>query len=373
MVLGKATCPSNVADCPASEKSSYVTTETIVVSTTVCPVTETTHAISTGLNYSGSNGIGESKLSPEQSITSTILSTRTATITACPSSVTNCPASEESTYVTTETIIVSTTVCPVTETAHATSTGSNYSGSNGAGESQPLSEQLTTSTILSTRTATITACPSSVTSCPASEKSTYVTTETVVVSTTVCPVTALGTIPSSVPVGEASGGADQAFTTSISTEAAGNSAYGSTSEFSGAEGQASTTLIGAEATGIPAYVSTSEVSGAAGQLSTTLIGAEAIENITYASTSSTDHGDHTTFTFNMLNASSTASSKALTSSLPLPKTEVSTSSRQKATKTATDSAISAVYTGSASPTWKLQSCRHFVLLAAVSVVLSVFY
>ncbi|KAJ5691835.1 hypothetical protein N7462_001258 [Penicillium macrosclerotiorum] len=122
----------------------------------------------------------------DQYTTSTVFSTRTATITACPSSVTDCPAREKITRTTTETILVSTTVCPVSaaETTHTVETGSAGIGSG------TDSESYTTSTIFSTRTATITACPSSVTDCPAREKTTYLTTETILVSTTVCPVTA---------------------------------------------------------------------------------------------------------------------------------------------------------------------------------------
>lgn len=117
--------------------------------------------------------------------TSTIFSTRTATITACPSSVTNCPARSKTTYLTTETIAVTTTVCPV---ADATQTTSSYIS---GGEAPTKSEELgfTTSTVFSTRTATITACPSPVTDCPARSKTAFVTTETIAVSTTVCPIT----------------------------------------------------------------------------------------------------------------------------------------------------------------------------------------
>ncbi|GAT22875.1 hypothetical protein RIB2604_01700110 [Aspergillus luchuensis] len=123
--------------------------------------------------------------------TSAVLSTRTATITACPSTLLDCPAPSRTTSVTTETIVVSTTICPVTEAAGMTRTDSvsptvTDSAANKGHGSGGL--DFTTSTVFSTRTATVTACPSSVTNCPLRSKTTYVTTETLVVSTTVCPV-----------------------------------------------------------------------------------------------------------------------------------------------------------------------------------------
>lgn len=126
-----------------------------------------------------------------QLTTSTVLSTRTATITACPTTVPNCPANSKTTFVTTETIVVSTTICPVTEAAGATQTSpaspSATGNAGGYGNGNDGSD-FTTSTVYSTRTATITACPSSVTNCPLRSKTTYLTTETLVVSTTICPV-----------------------------------------------------------------------------------------------------------------------------------------------------------------------------------------
>ncbi|PYH98490.1 hypothetical protein BO71DRAFT_438117 [Aspergillus ellipticus CBS 707.79] len=98
--------------------------------------------------------------------TSTIFSTRTATITACPSSVTNCPLRSQTTYLTTETLVVSTTMCPVTAFANNIHRA------------------------IHTRTAIRTACPSNIPYCPISARSTFATTETVVAYTTICPVTA---------------------------------------------------------------------------------------------------------------------------------------------------------------------------------------
>ncbi|GLA65755.1 hypothetical protein AtubIFM55763_004476 [Aspergillus tubingensis] len=193
-----------------------VTTETIVVSTTICPVTEAagmtrTDSVSSTVTDSAANkGHGSGGL---DFTTSTVFSTRTATVTACPSSVTNCPLKSKTTYVTTETLVVSTTVCPVadstgssgamiTDTAHppsATVAVGNSGGSMGDSD-------ITTSTILGTRIITVTAC-SSVTNCPLRSKTTYASTETLVVGTTVYSVpkntsTANGSLPSATGVSE---------------------------------------------------------------------------------------------------------------------------------------------------------------------------
>ncbi|KAJ5657869.1 uncharacterized protein N7484_001518 [Penicillium longicatenatum] len=193
-------CPSATPNCPPSSKTTFVTTETVVVSTTVCPVADATQTTSFPAG-------GQASVKPEgpEFTTSTVFSTRTATITACPSSVTNCPARSKTTLLTTETIAVSTTVCPVAEATQITTP------SIPGGEAPTKSEELgfTTSTVFSTRTATITACPSSVTDCPARSKTAFVTTETIAVSTTVRPITeaagATQTSSVSASIGESAG------------------------------------------------------------------------------------------------------------------------------------------------------------------------
>ncbi|RDW64381.1 uncharacterized protein DSM5745_09792 [Aspergillus mulundensis] len=117
--------------------------------------------------------------------TSTVLTTRTATITACPTTIPDCPASARTTSVTTETVLVSTTVCPVTE---ASSTTQPLPTSVASSDGSDKDVELSTSTVFTTRTATITACPSSVTDCPARSRTTSLTTETILAYTTVCPV-----------------------------------------------------------------------------------------------------------------------------------------------------------------------------------------
>lgn len=127
----------------------------------------------------------------QQYTTSTVFTSHVHTMTACPSSVKDCLSAEKTTYVTTETVIDYTTICPVTEsdlrTGAATKTG-------GIGSAQTLTiaggNQFTTSTVYTTRVSTVTACPSSVKDCPASQRTTYVTTDTIIDYTTVCPVTA---------------------------------------------------------------------------------------------------------------------------------------------------------------------------------------
>jgi hypothetical protein len=105
--------------------------------------------------------------------TSTVYSTRTSTITACPSSVINCPARSQTTYVTTETIYVSTTVCPVAESEPTAQAASSPTDS-------PVIS-VSVSPIFSTRTATITSCPPEVTGCSAKPAAPQVVTETLLV------------------------------------------------------------------------------------------------------------------------------------------------------------------------------------------------
>ncbi|RYP20702.1 hypothetical protein DL765_002652 [Monosporascus sp. GIB2] len=102
-------------------------------------------------------------------MTSTHMTTVTYTVTSCAPTVTDCPGKGA---VVTEEIPLYTTVCPVTKTE----TGKPST------ESEP---PMTTSTIYSTRVETVTKCPPSVTDCPVGS----VTTQTVAIGTTVCPVT----------------------------------------------------------------------------------------------------------------------------------------------------------------------------------------
>ncbi|KAJ5771954.1 hypothetical protein N7520_002483 [Penicillium odoratum] len=84
----------------------FVTTETIAFSTTICPVAEAecthqTTAVQTG----------------NSDYTSTVLITREITITSCAATVTDCPARSQTTFISTQTLIAGTTVIPARETA----------------------------------------------------------------------------------------------------------------------------------------------------------------------------------------------------------------------------------------------------------------
>ncbi|KAL9946128.1 hypothetical protein ACHAQF_008259 [Verticillium nonalfalfae] len=152
-------CKPEVTNCPAG--GHHVTTETIAISTTVCPVSEADKTKPT------------TTPTPTQFTTSTVYMTNVRTITSCPPEVTNCPAGH---HVTTETIAVSTTVCPVTDD----------DDDDDEPTSTPAPTLWTTSTVYTTNVRTITSCPPQVPNCPGG---THVTTETIALSTTVCPVT----------------------------------------------------------------------------------------------------------------------------------------------------------------------------------------
>lgn len=139
-----------MTNCPYG----HVTTETIYVSTTVCPITKTSEPPKpTGTPTPGQ---------PEEMTTSTVYTTEVHTITKCAPEVTNCPAG----HVVTQTISVSETVCPVTKTNDVpkpTQPAGNQPGGNQPGGNQPSgnkpsgnkpSESMTTSTLHSTMTLT---------------------------------------------------------------------------------------------------------------------------------------------------------------------------------------------------------------------------
>ncbi|SPB50693.1 unnamed protein product [Aspergillus niger] len=180
-------CPSSVTNCPLRSKTTYVTTETLVVSTTVCPVADITGssgaviATQSASHPSASVAVGDnwSSMGGFDITTSTILSTRVITVTACPSSVTNCPMRSKTTYASTETLVVATTVYPVPKVSN-TKAKTPLPSVTRASEEGP---SLTTSTILSTRIATVASCTGD--DCRSSSSDSYVTTETLVVGTTV--------------------------------------------------------------------------------------------------------------------------------------------------------------------------------------------
>jgi chitinase len=112
--------------------------------------------------------------------TSTVYTTEVETITSCPPYVTKCPA-----HVITKTIPLYTTVCPVstTEKPHEETTKAPET-------TKDHGEEYTTSTVYTTAIYTVTKCPPEVTDCPLGS----VTTKTVPLYTTVCPITS-ATVP----------------------------------------------------------------------------------------------------------------------------------------------------------------------------------
>jgi chitinase len=123
-------CPSFVRDCPASEQTTYVTTETIDIYTTICPVTATETSAPDAQ-------ITTQAPLPEHEITiSTVYQTSVYTIIACPLSVPNCSAQQQTTYLSTEMLPSYATVTliplevPTPTAADASETGTG-SGSNG--------------------------------------------------------------------------------------------------------------------------------------------------------------------------------------------------------------------------------------------------
>ncbi|KAI2617100.1 glycoside hydrolase superfamily [Hypoxylon sp. NC1633] len=166
------TSSSTTSSATSSTTSFATTSSASTTSTSSSAVTTSSGAYPTATSTSSVSSYITSSPYPTgnssyvQYTTSTVMTTSVYTVTSCAPTVTNCPSKGA---VVTETIPLYTTVCPVTATQKPTTT----------------SVSLTTSTIYSTRVSTITKCPASVTNCPVGS----VTTETIAVSTTVCPVT----------------------------------------------------------------------------------------------------------------------------------------------------------------------------------------
>lgn len=124
-------CPPEVTSCPGRGHTRIIT-ETIPISTTVCPVTskhppgkpiekpsETPSYPTAPVSSSASVKPGHPSTTEPEAIswtTSTVYTTNTQTITKCPPEVTSCPGRGHTTVVT-ETVPVSTTVYPVTSVA----------------------------------------------------------------------------------------------------------------------------------------------------------------------------------------------------------------------------------------------------------------
>ncbi|KAG9966112.1 hypothetical protein KCU61_g1245, partial [Aureobasidium melanogenum] len=185
-------CPPEVTNCPASQKSAFLATKTIVTYSTVQAASPILVAQSSEVHASESGSAMNTAINTTYT-TSTLYSTMISTVTACPSSVKECPASEKTVYQT-ELIKAYTTVCPVDASSSETVLRATSSIVPAPGVSPTTSDisitRYTTSTLYTTYTQTVTACASSVKHCPASEKTVY-QTEVIKAYTTVCPVAAL--------------------------------------------------------------------------------------------------------------------------------------------------------------------------------------
>ncbi|KAK4117458.1 carbohydrate-binding module family 50 protein [Canariomyces notabilis] len=148
-------CAPSVTSCPGR-----VVTETIAISTTVCPVTPTATATATATETSSP----QTSEGGETWTTSTIYSTKTYTITSCPpSAATDCPGKLG--QVTTELVAVTTTVCPVTTVTPSASASKPTSTAPGAaatisspvgGSEEEEVDSTTTSQATTTKFTTIT-------------------------------------------------------------------------------------------------------------------------------------------------------------------------------------------------------------------------
>jgi hypothetical protein len=223
-------CAPTVKNCPVKSGTPFVTTVSVAISTTVCPIGEKGITLS---NTMTTNMAGAASSAP----TTSPSAGPSTTLTLYTSSESTSTVSGTPTIVTVKKILT-TTVCPVSEVpkilssasqelppppASSTETAkpaeskpaeskpaeskpaesssadakheetkpaeSKPAESSAAPEPSSSTTEYTTSTILSTVVSTITACPSSVPDCPASERTPTAVTQVVTVSTTVCPVT----------------------------------------------------------------------------------------------------------------------------------------------------------------------------------------
>ncbi|KAH8820864.1 concanavalin A-like lectin/glucanase domain-containing protein [Xylogone sp. PMI_703] len=114
-------CAATVTDCPG--RIGQVTTDTIILSTTICPVTETETPAPSATATSAQGGNAGSG-NPAESTISTVYTTRVYTITSCAPTVTDCPARIG--QVTTDIVSLYTTICPVTAAEGAPSSAPVY-------------------------------------------------------------------------------------------------------------------------------------------------------------------------------------------------------------------------------------------------------
>ncbi|EXL95589.1 hypothetical protein FOIG_12077 [Fusarium odoratissimum NRRL 54006] len=211
---------SETTSAPSGDNTETTTSGSSGSETTSAPSGDNTETVPAGENTSVITTVYDS--------TSTVYTTEVKTITSCGPEVTNCPVTAGTPAVVTETVAISTTICPVTETLTGDKPGQTKptEGGDKPGYTQPAGEKPTgdkptgdkpakttegsspnattdvpeehttivtsydsTSTIYSTEVKTITSCGPEVTNCPVTAGTPAVVTETVAVSTTICPVT----------------------------------------------------------------------------------------------------------------------------------------------------------------------------------------
>ncbi|KAM0086281.1 hypothetical protein ACKRZS_001466 [Fusarium odoratissimum] len=217
---GKTTSGSSGSETTSAPSGDNTETVPAGENTKTVPAGEETKTVPAGENTSVITTVYDS--------TSTVYTTEVKTITSCGPEVTNCPVTAGTPAVVTETVAISTTICPVTETLTGDKPGQTKptEGGDKPGYTQPAGEKPTgdkptgdkpakttegsspnattdvpeehttivtsydsTSTIYSTEVKTITSCGPEVTNCPVTAGTPAVVTETVAVSTTICPVT----------------------------------------------------------------------------------------------------------------------------------------------------------------------------------------
>ncbi|CAI7585523.1 unnamed protein product [Penicillium pancosmium] len=197
-------CPSSVLDCPARERTTYITTETIVAYTTICPVTaEETAAGASPTGAVGSNGQHESLT------TSTVFTTQVHPTVVCPSHIKSCTNSQKTTSLVTETVVAYVTVCPIAE-AEATPTPSLQAPSR----DQNAATTLTTVSYI-TETATLATTYTTVNYGSATEKTaSYISTTVIPVTETVVVIgtQTVNVSPTNVPNSQANGSSGQSTT-----------------------------------------------------------------------------------------------------------------------------------------------------------------
>ncbi|KAJ3506950.1 hypothetical protein NM208_g16020 [Fusarium decemcellulare] len=193
-------CAPEVPDCPATQGTPVVVTETVPLTTTICPVTETRV---------------ETNPAPEQTGPATVPEggdDKTKTVPAGGEDKTTSAGSPGETSPSDEGDNTKTYPAPGDNTKTVPAGGDDKTtsaGSPGETNSVPGGDATTevvvtttydsTSTIYTTEVKTITSCGPEVTNCPVTAGTPAVVTETVAVSTTICPVTETKTQKTSTP------------------------------------------------------------------------------------------------------------------------------------------------------------------------------